>query len=57
MKIYCEECGKEIKPGNRSDGLPNGLGFITKAGGLINICADCVIEKGKEHKVKGNNKL
>ena len=50
--MKCSYCGKEIQPGNRPDGLPNGLGFVTKDGGLINVCAECVIEKGKEHKEK-----
>lgn len=44
--ITCDECGKEFKPGNRPDGLPNGVGFQLENGQIINICCDCVIKQG-----------
>lgn len=45
-KIICSKCGKEIVPGNRPDGLPNGIGFETY-GKVEMICTDCIIEIGK----------
>lgn len=45
-KIICSICKKEIFPGNRPDGLPNGVGFETY-GKVEMICTDCIIEIGK----------
>lgn len=45
-KIICYICKKEILPGNRPDGLPNGIGF-ENYGKIENICTDCIIEIGK----------
>lgn len=45
-KIFCDECGKEIKPGN-TNGMPNGIGFERTGGKIINICQDCLIEIGR----------
>lgn len=45
-KIICSKCGKEIIPGNRPDGLPNGVGFESY-GKVEMICTDCIIEIGK----------
>ena len=44
--ITCDECQKEFKPGNRPDGLPNGVGFQLENGQIINICYDCIIKQG-----------
>ena len=46
IKIKCNECKKEFYPGNRPDGLPNGVGFETKDGSIINVCSDCIIKLG-----------
>ena len=46
MIMKCDVCGKEFGYGNRDDGLPNGVTFVTKKG-RITMCADCVIEMGK----------
>lgn len=45
-KIICNNCGKEIIPGNRPDGLPNGVGFQLSDGNVMNVCTDCLIEMG-----------
>lgn len=50
-KIKCNRCGKEFAFGNRPDGIPNGVGFIMRNGREYNICAECVIEAGKNPKV------
>lgn len=48
-KILCDECQKEIKPGN-TNGMPNGVGFKLEDGKIINICQSCLIEIGKKSK-------
>jgi hypothetical protein len=48
MKAKCDECGAEFSPGNREDGLPNGVSFHQKDGSMYTICADCLIKKGRE---------
>lgn len=45
--MKCSECGKEIIPGNRCDGLPNGVGFVLDDGTVINVCSDCIINVGR----------
>lgn len=41
--IKCVICGKEFMPGNRPDGVPNGLGLMAKDGKtIINVCSECV---------------
>ena len=50
-KILCDECGKEIKPGN-TNGMPNGVGFQLQDGKIINMCQDCLIALG----MKANEK-
>lgn len=47
-KFKCYDCGKYIYPGNRPDGLPNGVGFRLVDGSIINICSDCIMKKEKE---------
>lgn len=47
-EIRCMRCGRVIAPGNRPDGLPNGVGFEIEHGIVINICAECLIEEGKK---------
>lgn len=47
-KIYCDLCGNEIIPGNDDNGLPAGVGFQTLDGGMVNVCRDCVIKRGRE---------
>ena len=54
-KIFCVDCGKEIIPGNRPNGLPNGVGFETKEGKIINVCTDCLIAIGKKKKEEGSD--
>jgi len=46
MIIKCDICGKEFTPGNRPDGIPNGVGIVQKDGTIVNICADCVYKIG-----------
>ena len=45
-EIFCDECGKEIKPGN-TNGMPNGILFKLSGGKTINLCQDCLIEIGR----------
>ena len=47
MKIKCEVCGKEFDPGNRVDGMPNGITFVATDGKPLTMCADCIIEMGR----------
>lgn len=47
--IKCDICGKEVDVTvERLDGLPPMLGFLEANGNLINICAECIMEKGRE---------
>lgn len=48
--MKCVECGKEFEPGNRPDGLPNGIGFELEDGTILNYCADCLIKLGEQAK-------
>lgn len=48
MKIKCDNCGKEFEPGNRPDGIPNGIGYQLQDGTIYNICTDCIIKIGQE---------
>lgn len=45
--MRCNLCGKEFEVGNREDGIPNGVSFMTKQG-MLTVCADCIIDMGKE---------
>ena len=48
MGIKCDECGKYFIAGNREDGMPNGIGVMTKKGGVHNVCIDCLLKLGGE---------
>lgn len=43
--MVCIRCKKEVEPGNRPDGLPNGIGLIINDRTVV-LCTDCVIETG-----------
>ncbi len=47
-KFKCYDCGKYIYPGNRPDGLPNGVGFRLVDGSIINVCTDCIMKRGED---------
>lgn len=44
--MICDKCKKFFLPGNRPDGIPNGLGFVLQNGKKITVCADCVMKLG-----------
>lgn len=46
--IKCDVCGKSFVPGNRIDGLPNGVSFVMQDGTMITYCVDCLIKDGKK---------
>ena len=48
MLFKCDKYGKLFAPGNRPDGCPNGVGFLQEDGSIYNVCADCLIDFGKE---------
>ena len=48
VNIKCDGCGKEIVPGNRPDGVPNGVGFVLADGKVVNYCAECLEEIGRQ---------
>lgn len=43
--VICEGCGARIIPGNRASGIPNGIGFGLGNGYIVNMCADCLMDK------------
>ena len=44
MKIRCNICNKDFKPGNNPvNNLPNGMGFGLADGTMINICYTCLM--------------
>ena len=47
-KFNWYDCGKYIYPGNRPDGLPNGVGFRLVDGSIINVCTDCIMKRGED---------
>lgn len=49
--MKCVVCGKEFFPGNRPDGIPNGVGFISPTGKMVDICAECVIRTNTDPEV------
>lgn len=57
MVLTCSKCGREFKPGNRLDGIPNGVGFQMEDGDVIAMCADCLIHIGSlrvpDHSILG----
>ena len=54
-KITCNECGKEINPGN-TNGLPNGVGFELEDGTIYNVCLDCMMT-GSLDKIKAAKRI
>jgi len=46
MLILCDRCAKIFSPGNRPDGIPNGVTFVQDNGKPITLCADCLIKQG-----------
>lgn len=49
MKIKCDICNKDFKPGNNViTGLPNGIGFQHQDGTIINICSTCLMYRHKD---------
>lgn len=46
--MKCNKCGKEFKPGDRPDGLQNGISFLMPDGRPVALCCECLIELGKE---------
>ena len=53
MKIFrmvkCRECGNYVDTkSKRDDGLPVMIGFGLDDGTIYNVCADCIIKKGRE---------
>lgn len=57
-KIKCNLCGKTFLPGNKPDGMPNGVGLV-KNGRTVNVCYDCItcIGAGNEVLQKKLDKL
>lgn len=53
--MKCNECGKEFYPGNRIDGLPNGVGFQLEDGTIYNVCCECVMKIGRKKMKGGKN--
>lgn len=45
--MVCDNCKKSFDIGNRPNGIPNGVGMVTKAGQNIVLCADCIIKLGQ----------
>ena len=48
--IICDDCGAKFKPGNRPDGIPNGMSFIDGQGKHVDVCAKCIINYGRQAK-------
>lgn len=44
--MKCTKCGKNFEAGNREDGIPNGVAFVTKKG-RYTLCAECLMEMGR----------
>lgn len=45
--IKCDYCGKWFEIGNREDGMPNGFSFVKQDGSTLTICAECLMEIGR----------
>lgn len=45
--IKCDYCGKWFEIGNREDGIPNGFSFVKQDGSTLTICAECLMEIGR----------
>lgn len=54
MKLKCDLCGIKFKPGNRPDGIPNGVSFVLNTGKTVTYCADCIMKigQGKAEEIK-----
>jgi len=50
--ILCDRCGAMFHPGNRPDGIPNGVTLILDDGHPLTLCADCIIKQGAKRKEK-----
>lgn len=46
--MKCDRCGKEFRPGNRTNGLPNGLEFLMADGRSVIVCTGCLLEFAKK---------
>ncbi len=46
-KLLCYKCGKRFEPGNRPDGIPNGVGFVSEDGTEVIVCAECIMKLGE----------
>lgn len=44
--VKCNNCDSIIDT-PRGDGLPSAVGFEMKDGGIVTLCADCLIKLGK----------
>lgn len=50
--MKCVICGKEFQPGNRPDGVPNGMGLVAHdKKTVINVCSDCVMKIPKDQSI------
>lgn len=45
--MICKCCKKTFYYGERSDGLPNGVGFVLDDGERIDVCTDCIQDTTK----------
>ena len=43
--VTCDWCGKRFTPGNKSSGVPNGIGMQFHDGRIFNVCADCMMDE------------
>lgn len=55
-RIRCCDCGRYFEPGNREDGIPNGIGFVLEDGTVMNVCSDCILDVGREGRWNGYDK-
>lgn len=53
--IICDRCGRIFTPGNRPDGIHNGVIFTTQSGEIQTYCTDCLIKIGTEHRNNRND--
>ena len=49
-KIKCDLCGKTFLPGNKPDGMPNGVGLV-KNRRTVNVCYECICGIGAGNEV------
>lgn len=43
MRFTCDGCGNQFRPGNTPEGLPNGVGLVSKSGRTVHLCTTCVM--------------